>query len=234
MKTVLITGASGGIGQACARVFAQNGYFPILHYHKNEAARQLAQELGGVAVQADIASPQQVQAMFTEIFGRVQKLDVLINNAGGAHRQMLCDTTPAQWQHVLDVNLTGTYHCIKCALEHMMWNGGRIINISSVWGQCGGSCEAAYSAAKAGMIGLTKALAKEYPKIGVNCICPGVIDTPMNDGFSLEEKQALLEQIPAGRFGRPEEVAAAALFLASDGAAYITGQVLGVNGGLYI
>ena len=109
-----------------------------------------------------------------------------------------------------------------------------IINISSVWGQCGGSCEAVYSAAKAGLVGLTKALAKEYPNIGVNCICPGVIDTPMNDGFSVEERQALLEQIPAGRFGRPEEVAAAALFLASDGAAYITGQVLAVNGGLYM
>jgi hypothetical protein len=234
MKTVLITGASGGIGQACARVFAQNGYLPILHYHKNEAALGLAEELGGFAVRADIACSKEVQAMFAEIFGRIQKLDVLINNAGGAHRQMLCDTTPAQWQGVLDVNLTGAYHCIKCALEHMMWAGGRIINISSVWGQCGGSCEAAYSAAKAGLVGLTKALAKEYPNIGVNCICPGVIDTPMNDGFSVEERQALLEQIPAGRFGRPEEVAAAALFLASDGAAYITGQVLAVNGGLYM
>ena len=234
MKTVLFTGASGGIGQACAGIFAQNGYLPILHYHKNEAALGLAEELGGLAVQADLSCPEEVQGMFAEIFERFQNLDVLINNAGAAHRQMLCDMTPAQWQGVLDSNLTGTYHCIKCALEHMMWNGGRIINISSVWGQCGGSCEAAYSAAKAGVIGLTRALAKEYPNIGVNCICPGVIDTPMNSGFSAEEKQALLEQIPAGRFGRPDEVAAAALFLASDSAAYITGQVLAVNGGLYI
>lgn len=235
MKTVLITGASGGIGQACARVFSENGYEVIVHYHQNEqTALALARELNGFAVQADVSRAQEVQSMFEKILDRYQKLDVLINNAGTALKQMLCDTSLTQWQEIMDINLLGSYNCIKCALEHMMWKGGKIINISSIWGQCGASCEAAYSAAKAGLIGFTKALAKEYPNITVNCICPGVIDTEMNRTLSQEERQVLMEQIPAGRFGKPREVADAALFLASDRAAYITGQVLAVNGGLYM
>ena len=236
MKTVLITGASGGIGQACARVFAQNGYLPILHYHKNEAALGLAEELGGFAVRADIACSKEVQVMFAEIFGRIQKLDVLINNAGGAYWQMLCDTTPAQWQGVLDVNLTGAYHCIKCALEHMMWAGGRIINISSVSGILGNVGQANYAASKAGVIGLTKTMARELGSRGitVNAIAPGFVETEMTGVLSEEIRENACKQIILGRFGKPEDIANTAVFLASDKADYITGQVISVDGGMNV
>lgn len=232
MKHVLITGASGGIGAACVRAFASAGYRVFGQYCTDEnSAEQLKNETGVRMIRADLTDPAQVKRLFEQT---ETPIDVLINNAGAASFGMLADTDEETWGKTLDVNLSAAYRVTKEALADMMWHEGTIINVSSIWGQCGGACESAYSAAKAGLIGLTKALAKEYVNLTVNCICPGVIDTKMNDHLSKEEKEALRAEIPAGRFGRPEEVAALALFLASENARYITGQVIAVNGGLYM
>lgn len=240
MKTVLITGASRGIGAASARAFAQSGYQVAANYlHSEAAARALEAEYPGqvLALQADVADRAQVEAMFAaarRAFGRV---DVLVCNAGIARQELFTDIPPAQWQRMMDVHLTGAFHCCQCALPDMLrqkW--GRILTVSSMWGQVGGSCEAAYSAAKAGLIGLTRALAKEEGPSGitVNCVAPGVIDTDMMAGFSPEDKAALARETPLGALGTPRQVADALVFLASEQAGYITGQVLGVNGGLVV
>lgn len=229
MKTVLVTGGSGAIGGACARAFAQNGYLPIVQYCANrEDAERLAKDTGGVALQADLTDEASANALFEQ----AGKIDALVHCAGVAKREMLCDMTSESWRRVIDADLTSAFFAARGAVKQMMWHGGKIVLIGSVWGQCGASCEAAYAAAKAGLIGLAKSLAKEYPNVQTNCLCPGVIDTPMNGFLSEEEKKDLAAQIPAGRFGTAEEVAQAALFLA--GADYITGQVLAVNGGLYL
>ena len=229
MKTVLITGASGDIGSACARIFANNGFNVVAQYNSNPIT------LPNVfAIRADVTNPQSVKEMFIKAQEKFGKIDVLINNAGIQQISMLCDTETEAWQNVIDVNLTGAYNTTKCALKDMMWSGGKIINVSSIWGQCGAACESAYSASKAGLIGLTKALAKEYSNINVNCICPGVIEGKMNKHLTVKDREELLEQIPLKRFGTPEDVAQVALFLASSDADYITGQVIAVNGGMYI
>ncbi len=229
MKTVLITGASGDIGSACARIFAQNGFNVVAQYNNNPV------NIPDVfAVKADVKDEKSVEEMFSEAREKFGKIDVLINNAGIQQISMLCDTETEAWQNVIDVNLTGAYNTTKCALKDMMWSGGKIINVSSIWGQCGAACESAYSASKAGLIGLTKALAKEYSNINVNCICPGVIEGKMNKHLTDKDREELLEQIPLKRFGTPEDVAKVALFLVSSDADYITGQVIAVNGGMYI
>ena len=235
MKTVLVTGASGDIGSAVAKAFRDNGYNVTIHYNSNETfAQKLALDLDAFCVKADISCMKDVECMFDQVCSKYGNVDVLVNNAGIQHIQMLCDTSPEAWQKVMDVNLTGTYNCTKCAVEKMMWHGGKIINISSVWGQCGGACESAYSASKAGVIGFTKSLAKEYSAINVNCICPGVIESKMNEHLTKEDREELKEQIPLKRFGKPEDVAELAVFLASSKADYITGQIIAVNGGMYI
>lgn len=234
MKTVLITGATGGIGQAMAKEFSDNGYNVVMNYYKNEeAAKKLLEKVNGIIFKADVSNMHEVEDMFEIARKKYGKIDVLINNSAIQQIGMLCDLDVNQWQKVMDVDLTGAFNTIKCALKDMMYSGGKIINISSIWGQCGASCEAAYSAAKAGLIGLTKSIAKEYPNINTNCICPGVIETPMNNHLSQEEKQQLLDEIPLKRFGKPEEVASLALFLAEKGN-YILGQVIAVNGGMYM
>mgnify|MGYP003532547850 CR=1 FL=1 len=234
MKTVLITGATGGIGQAMANEFSDNGYNVIMNYYKNEeVAKKLLEKVNGIIFKADVSNIHEVEDMFEIARKKYGKIDVLINNSAIQQIGMLCDLDVNQWQKVMDVDLTGAFNTIKCALKDMMYSGGKIINISSIWGQCGASCEAAYSAAKAGLIGLTKSIAKEYPNINTNCICPGVIETPMNNHLSQEEKQQLLDEIPLKRFGKPEEVASLALFLAEKGN-YILGQVIAVNGGMYM
>lgn len=234
MKTVLITGATGGIGQAMAKEFSDNGYNVVMNYYKNEeAAKKLLEKVNGIIFKADVSNIHEVEDMFEIARKKYGKIDVLINNSAIQQIGMLCDLDVNQWQKVMDVDLTGAFNTIKCALKDMMYSGGKIINISSIWGQCGASCEAAYSAAKAGLIGLTKSIAKEYPNINTNCICPGVIETPMNNHLSQEEKQQLLDEIPLKRFGKPEEVASLALFLAEKGN-YILGQVIAVNGGMYM
>lgn len=232
MKNVLITGATGDIGSAMAEKFAQNGYRVIIHYNKNaEKALKMQRELGGIAVQAELSNKEETERMLKEINCEI---DTVINNAGTQLIKMLCDTDFEEMKGILDTDLLGVCNVCRLAVDKMKWTGGKIINISSVWGQCGGACESVYSAAKAGIIGLTKALAKEYGNIRTNCICPGVIEGSMNAHLSEEERNILLDEIPAGRFGKCEEVAELALFLASEKAEYITGQIIAVNGGMYI
>ena len=239
-KTVLITGGSRGIGAACVEAFAAAGCRVVFSYlHSQEQAAALCARWQGraLAVQADVADRDQVTALFRQAEQAFGPVEVLVNNAGIAQQKLFTDITPAEWRRMLAVHLDGPFYCCQAALPAMIrakW--GRIINISSMWGQVGGSCEVHYSAAKAGLIGLTKALAQEEGPSGVtvNCIAPGVVETDMMAGFSAADKQALAEETPLCRLGRPEEVAAAAVFLAGDQAAFITGQVLGVNGGLVV
>ncbi len=235
MKTVLITGASRGIGAAIAKTFAEAGYNVVINYNSSkEQAEALAGQINGFLVKADVSKQEEVEKMFAQAKQKFGKIDVLVNNAGVALKKMICDTSLQDWQRVLDINLTGTFLASKCAIKDMMYSGGKIINVSSVFGLSGASCEGAYSAAKAGVIGLTKAMAKEYSNVCVNCVCPGAIDTEMNNNLTQAEKQELIEEIPAGRLGTCEEVAQMVLFLASDAANYITGQVISINGGMYI
>lgn len=241
MKNVLITGASGGIGKALALAFANRGYGVALHYHHNEqGAKDTAEQIrlsGGDAeiFQADLRREDEVSALFDRAEAHFGFLNTLVNNAGVAWRGLLTDMSLSDWDQVLGVSLTGAFLCCRRALLPMVRRQeGSIVNISSMWGEVGASCEAAYSAAKAGLIGLTKALAKEDGPSGVrvNCVTPGVIDTPMNGGLSPDDLLALKEETPLERIGTPEEVAAAVLFLAEH--PFITGQVLGVSGGFVI
>lgn len=241
MKTVLITGASGGIGQAMALAFAREGYAVGVHYHRQEqAARQVCREIAELGQDcemfcADLTQAQPAQRLCQEVLARFGRVDVLVNNAGAAEEILFSEVEEDHWDFILDSNLKSAYRMIHGLLPAFYrQQGGVILNISSVWGQVGAACEAAYSAAKAGLIGLTKALAKELALGGirVNCIAPGGIDTPMNAGYTPQELEEFCTGIPMGRLGRPQEVAAAAVFLASDRAGYITGQVLGVNGGM--
>ena len=242
-KTAVITGASGGIGQALARSFAEAGYRTALCCcSPPEAAVELAQELRDKGFDAepfwaDLTDTEQVHEMFGNIEDTFGPAEVLVNNAGVASQELLPDVTDEEYDHIMGVNLKGPFLCCREVLPPMIARkSGCIINISSMWGQVGGSCEVVYSASKAGVIGLTKALAKEVGPSGirVNCIAPGVIDTAMNAMHSQETMDELAEETPLQRIGKPEDIAAAALFLASEQAGFVTGQVLGVNGGLII
>ena len=244
MKRVFITGGSGGIGAAIAEEFARAGYGLVLHYNKGEErahalADRLHSDYGVPALpcQADLSDTDAVNAMFTRATAEFGFIDTVVNNAGIAQQKLFTDLSDADWDRMINVNLGGTFRICRAALPEMIrQKRGTIINISSMWGQVGASCEVAYSAAKAGMIGLTKALAKEVAPSGitVNCIAPGAIRTPMLDCFTEEDLAALAEETPVGRIGTPEDVATACVFLASEGAQFITGQVLGVNGGFVI
>ena len=238
-RTVLISGGDRGIGAAAARAFYRAGYRVAILYHCNaEAADALQKELPGVtAVQCDVASRASCELAFRAAEQALGRVDVLVSNAGIAQQKLFTDITPEEWQHMLDVNLTGAFHLCQLALPGMIRRkAGRILTVSSMWGQTGGSCEVHYSAAKAGLIGLTKALAKEEGPSGitVNCVAPGVIDTDMMAAFTAEDKAALAEETPVGRLGSADEVAQLLVFLAGESAGYITGQVFGVNGGLVI
>ena len=242
-QTVLITGASRGIGAACARRFAREGYRVAIHYHQNEeAARQVAHDVDTFGaeyclLQADLGDSAAVQALFDEMESRFGEADVLVNNAGIAQQKLFTDLTDEDWRQMMRVDLDGVFYCTRRALKPMLHrHAGNIINISSMWGQVGASCEVHYSAAKAAVIGLTKALAQEVGLSGirVNCIAPGVISTQMNAALSAETLEELKEETPLYRLGTAEDIAAAAVFLAGEDAAFITGQVLGVNGGMVI
>lgn len=241
MKTVLITGASGGIGQAMALAFARAGYGVAVHCHRQaEKAKTLQNQILAMGqdcevFSADLTQKEEANALCRDVLARFGRVDVLVNNAGVAEEILFSDVEEEHWDLILDSNLKSAYRMIHGLLPSFYrQQGGVILNISSVWGQVGAACEVVYSAAKAGLIGLTKALAKELALNGirVNCIAPGAVDTPMNACYTQQELTQFCDNVPMGRLGRPEEVAVAAVFLASEQASYITGQVLGVNGGM--
>lgn len=232
-QTVLITGGAKGIGAAAARLFAAGGYSVIINYlTSDKKAKALAAEIGCTAIRADVSNPDDVRRMFAT----ADKVDVLINNAGICGFYMLDAMTDDEWQKQLDTNLSSVFYCSRAALPHMIHNKrGAIINVSSVWGIAGSACEVAYSAAKAGVIGFTKALAKEVGPSGirVNCVAPGVIDTEMNAALDSETIAALCGETPLGRLGVADEIANTIYYLAQDNN-FITGQVISPNGGLVI
>lgn len=240
-RCVMITGATGGIGGALVRAFAHAGDNLVLVYHNNKArAHALLEGINGgeaLALQADIRNEEDVHALYRKVEQQFAGVDVLINNAGIAQQKLFCNLSANEWDDMFDVHVRGAFLCSRGALPYMIrQKKGCILNIASMWGQVGASCESHYASAKAALVGLTKSLAKEEGPSGVrvNCISPGAINTGMMDGFSAEDKRALCEEIPLGHLGQPEDVAAAAVFLASDAAAYITGQVLGINGGMVV
>lgn len=232
MKTVLITGGAGGIGKALIAAFDAADYRVFYSYH-----RQKTEQKNAIGYYCDLSEISSVKALVTAIKADGYLPDVIVNNAGLAHTSLFQDLTDADWMSVRTVNLDAPMAIVKGFLPEMIRRkSGAIINISSMWGQVGGSCEVGYSAAKAGLIGFTKALAKEIGPSGitVNCIAPGVIDTPMNAHLTVEDLALLADETPMGRLGKPEEVADLAVYLASGQATFITGQVLAVNGGLVV
>ena len=238
-RTVLISGGDRGIGAAATRAFYAAGYRVAVLYHTHaDAAAALEKELPGcTVVQCDVASRASCELTFHTVEQAMGRVDVLVSNAGIAQQKLFTDITSDEWQRMLDVNLTGAFNLCQLALPGMIRRkNGRILTLSSMWGQTGGSCEVHYSAAKAGLIGLTKALAKEEGPSGitVNCVAPGVIDTDMMASFTAEDKAALAEETPVGRLGTADEVAKLLVYLAGEDAGYITGQVFGINGGLVI
>ena len=243
-STVLITGASRGIGAACARRFARDGWSVAVHYYKSEAeALALAEELRAagaeaVPVRGDLSDPAQAARAVEGAQAALGHLDALVCNAGVALPvQLLTDTTDDQWRRVMGTDLDGVFFTLRAAIPGMVSRKrGAIVTVSSMWGVTGGSCEAPYSAAKAGVIGLTKALAKELGPSGirVNCVAPGAIETDMTAFLTPEDRAALAGEAPLGRMGAPEEVAEAVRFLAGEEARFITGQVLRVDGGMVI
>ena len=245
MKNVLITGGTGGIGTAMCVAFAQTGRNVAVHYNKSrKKADNLVSVLrdsygvNAIAVQANVAERQSVNAMFDEIDSELGGVDILVNNAGIAQQKLFTELTQDDWKAMLGTDLDGVFNCTQEALKRFMLpnHRGVILNISSMWGQVGASCEAHYSAAKAGVIGLTKALAKELglSNIRVNCIAPGVVMTDMMKDFDDRTIRDLKEETPLNVLGTPKDIADAAVFLCSDRAKFITGQVLGVNGGYII
>ena len=238
---VLVTGGSRGIGAAAVRAFAAQGANVSFTYHTNQtAAEALVQELRPACVTAiscDAADPVQVREAVRQAEAAVGPLTVLVCNAGIAQSKLFTDLTDEDWRRMMGVDLDGPFYFSRAVLPGMIRRKyGRILFVSSMWGQTGGSCEVHYSAAKAGVIGLCKALAKEEGPSGitVNCVAPGVIDTDMMACYTPEEKAALAEETPVGRLGTAEEIAQTLVFLAGENAGYITGQVIGQNGGLVI
>lgn len=243
-KHVLITGASRGIGAASARVFAREGWDVAVHFNSSrEEARDLvcqlcAQGVRAVSVQADISVAEEAERMVRQAEDALGPLDALVCNAGVALPQrLLTDITPEQWRGLMSVDLDGVFYVLRAAVPPMVRRRrGAIVTVSSMWGITGGSCEVPYSAAKAGVIGLTRGLAKELgpSRIRVNCVAPGVIDTDMNAHLTPSDMAALAEETPLCRVGEPEEVGEVIEFLASDRACFVTGQVLSVDGGMVI
>lgn len=241
--TVLVTGASRGIGAATAKVFAEHGFAVAVNFKNNEEAANLVvdeiRKSGGVAesYRADVADPAQVEEMVRSVEADLGPIDVLVNNAGVCTSGLLQDMTDADYDFLMDTNVKGAFNTCRAVLPFMISRKkGSIVNVSSMWGETGASFEVLYSMTKAALIGLTKALAKEVGPSGirVNCVAPGVINTDMNAGYSADDISALKDETPLGDIGSADDVARSIFFLCNDCAGFVTGQVLGVNGGLVI
>lgn len=242
-KVMIITGAAKGIGRAIANLFAANGYKVLINYcSSDEDAKELGTELAKKGCEfclykANITKRREVDEMVAFCVNEFGTVDLLINNAGICESKLFTDISEEDWDHMMDVNLKGAFNCTQSVMETMVSNKqGKIINISSIWGMVGASCEVHYSTAKAGMIGFTKALAKELApsNIQVNCIAPGIIETDMIKSFTNEEIDMMKEEIPLGDLGQVQDIAECAWYLASAGGDYMTGQVLSPNGGMVI
>lgn len=242
-QVALVTGASRGIGRSIATTLARAGASVVVNFRVRSAdAEEVVRECQSfgsraLAVQADVTHSADVDHMFQEATMHLGAPSILVNNAGIARSELLLDTTEASWDELMQANLKAPFLCTKAVLPAMLSaQYGRIINISSIWGMAGGSCEVAYSASKGGLIALTKALAKEVGPSGitVNAVAPGATDTDMTRNLSAEDLERISQETPVGRLGTPEDVAAAVLFLASPAASFMTGQVISPNGGLVI
>lgn len=242
-KTVLITGGSRGIGKALSKAFAKEGYNVLINFNKSEnEAKELytilnEKNFSVKLFKADVSNRENVENMMDYCVKEFGGLDVLVNNAGISQDKLFTDITDEDWDNMMNINLKGSFYCSQVALKYMISEKkGNIINISSIWGISGASCEVHYSITKAGMIGMTKALAKEVgpSNIRVNSIAPGVINTDMLSGYNEEDINVLVEETPLMRLGTPEDIANCAIFLASDKSNFITGQVISPNGGFVI
>lgn len=242
-RTVLITGASRGIGAACAVAFANKGYNVLINYKSSEdKALELCKSLRDSGCNArvfcaDVSIKSEVNGMIEYCVNNFGGIDVLVNNAGISQEKLFIDITDNDFDNMINMNLKSAYYCTQKSLEYMISNkNGNIINISSIWGMVGASCEVHYSIAKAGIIGMTKALAKEMgpSNININCIAPGVIQTDMLSSFGKDDLDALINETPLMKLGTPMDIAKCAVFLASEDASFITGQVISPNGGFVI
>ncbi len=241
-KVALVTGAAQGIGKAIALLLARNGADVIASDINLEKANETAQEVQALgrrslAIQVDVARLDDVEKMVEAIVAQFGQIDILVNNAGIARDKLILRMTEEDWDAVLNINLKGTFNCTKAVVRHMSKRkNGKIVNIASVVGEMGNPGQGNYAASKAGVIGFTKTIAREFAQrgINVNAIAPGYIETPMTDALPDKVKEELRRLIPMDRLGKPEDVAEAVLFLVSESANYITGQVLNVNGGIYM
>jgi 3-oxoacyl-[acyl-carrier protein] reductase len=241
-KVALVTGAAQGIGRAVGLLLARNGADIVVSDINLEKAEETAKEITAIgpkamAVKVDVSNLSDVERMVEAIIEKLAKIDILVNNAGITRDKLILRMTEEDWDAVLGVNLKGTFNCTKTVIRHMAkQRSGKIVNIASVVGEMGNAGQANYSASKAGVIGLTKTIAREYAQRGitVNAIAPGYIETPMTDALPEKAKEELKKLIPMERLGKPEDVAEAVLFLVCEESSYITGQVLNVNGGIYM
>ncbi len=238
MKKVIVTGGSRGIGRACVELFAENGFAVAFIYRSNDAAaNECAEETGAYAIKADLSDPEEADWAYNKAMDYLGGVDVLVNNAGISSSGLLTDMTDDAWMKVMNTNLSSAFYMSRAVTrDFVRQQSGAIVNIGSVWGRCGASCEAAYSASKAGLRGLTLSMAKELGPSGirVNCVEPGVIDTDMNACYDEDDISDLCEQTPLYRLGDPAEVAELVYFLASEKASFITAQIIGVDGGFGI
>ena len=241
-KVALVTGAAQGIGRAVALILARNGADVVISDINLEKAEETAKEIEAIgskamAVRVNVANPGDVAGMVDAVVARFGRIDILVNNAGIARDKLILRMTEEDWDAVLDINLKGTFNCTKAVVKQMSkQRSGKIVNIASVSGEMGNPGQANYSASKAGVIGLTKTIAREFAQrgINVNAIAPGYIQTPMTEALPEKAKEELKRMIPVERLGQPEDVAEAVLFLVSESSSYITGHVLNVNGGIYM
>jgi 3-oxoacyl-[acyl-carrier protein] reductase len=241
-KVAMVTGSAQGIGKAIGLLFARNGADIAVSDVNIEKAEETAREIQALgrramAIKSDVSRLDEVEKMVQAVLEQFGRIDILINNAGIARDKLILRMTEEDWDAVLDINLKGTFNCTKAVIRHMSkQRSGKIVNIASVVGEMGNAGQANYSASKAGVIGLTKTVAREFAQrgINVNAIAPGYIRTPMTDALPEKAKEELKGMIPMERLGQPEDVAEAALFLVSEASSYITGQVLNVNGGIYM